>query len=83
MGVLVVPKPSIAMKNDHVQVFNNTLFTPKYYTFLIVECLLLTGHVETSQQIYIALNSTQLSVLVVPRPLIAMKVDQVEVVENT
>jgi hypothetical protein len=67
------------MKSDDVEVVVNTLFMPKYDTFLMVECLLPTNHVE----IYIALKSTQMGVLVVPKPLIAMKVDQVEVVENT
>ena len=48
MDVLVVPKPSIAMKNHNVEVVVNTLFKPKNDTFLMVECLLLTNHVETS-----------------------------------
>ncbi len=48
MGVLVVPKPSIAMKSDDAEVVVNTLFMPKYDTFLMVECLLPTNHVETS-----------------------------------
>ncbi len=48
MGVLVVPNELIAMKNDNVEVVVNTLFMPKYDTFLIVECLLPTNHVETS-----------------------------------
>ena len=48
MGVLVVPNESIAMKNDNVEVVENTLFMPKYDTFLMVACVLLTNHVETS-----------------------------------
>ena len=56
MGVLVVPKQLIAVKNDHVQVVVDTLFMPKYDTFLMVACVLLTNHVEASYQIYIALK---------------------------
>ena len=56
MGVLVVPNESIAMKNHHVEVVVNTLFMPKYDTFLMVACVLLTNHVEASYQIYIALK---------------------------
>ena len=56
MRVLVVPKPSIATKNDHVQVVENTLFMPKYDTHLMVACVLLTNHVESSKEIYIALK---------------------------
>jgi hypothetical protein len=32
----------------------NTLFMPKYDTFLMVEYLLPTNHVETFQEVYIA-----------------------------
>ena len=48
MGVLVVPKPPSVMKNHNDKVIENTLFIPKFDTFLMVACVLLTNHVESS-----------------------------------